>query len=70
MTKKSIPTSVITRHRPNAKPDNSKELTSEKIAAHIEAFRARGGTVEKLGTTRVLGRVGEPVPAEQAKSGK
>ena len=47
------------------KPGKAKEfeLDSEKIAAQLEAFRASGGTIEVLGTTRVLQRIGAVAPA-------
>lgn len=54
--------------RARGKADLSRELTSERIAAHLAAFRRAGGRIEKLGTTRVLTRVDEtatraPLPA-------
>jgi hypothetical protein len=65
MTSKNIANATAARFRPNAKAEPSKELTSEKIAAHVEAFRASGGTIEVLGTTRVLTRLSEAaVPAK------
>ncbi len=43
--------------------DLSKDVTSERIADHLDAFRAAGGTIEVLGVTPVLKRLGavEPV---------
>lgn len=40
-------------------PDLSRELTSERIARDLAAFRSEGGRIERLGTTRVLTRVDE-----------
>lgn len=37
--------------------DHSRQLTSENIQAHMDAFQAAGGRVEKLGTTEVLKRI-------------
>jgi hypothetical protein len=34
-------------------------LTSEAIAADLAAFRMAGGTIEVLGTTRTLQRIGD-----------
>jgi hypothetical protein len=39
-------------------------LTSERIAADLEAFRAGGGRIEVLGITRVLS------PSEEARAKK
>ena len=59
--------SAVNGYRSGAKPDN-KELTSEKIAAHLEAFQAAGGKIDVLGTTRVLTRVGDlPLPVDSGK---
>jgi hypothetical protein len=44
--------------------DQSKDVTSERIADHLEAFRAAGGTIEVLGVTPVLKRL---AAAEAAK---
>lgn len=49
---------------PGRKADTSRELTSERIAQHMDAFRAAGGTVEVLGTTSMLKRLGVPEPAK------
>ena len=38
--------------------DLSKDVTSERIAGHLDAFRAAGGTIEVLGVTPVLKRLG------------
>lgn len=35
-------------------------LTHERIAEHLEAFRKAGGTIEVLGATRTLMRIGLP----------
>lgn len=40
-------------------PDLSREVTSERIARDLAAFRRNGGRIERLGTTRVLTRVDE-----------
>lgn len=40
-------------------PDLSRELTSERIARDIAAFRRDGGRIERIGTTRVLTRIDE-----------
>ena len=48
-------------------------LTRERIAEHMDAFRKAGGTIEVLGTTRALQRIGVPAdivaepPAPQGK---
>lgn len=42
-------------------PDLSGEVTSERIARDLAAFRRNGGRVERLGTTRVLTRIDETV---------
>lgn len=39
--------------------DVSHQLTSERIARDLAAFREEGGRIERLGTTRVLTRVDE-----------
>ena len=44
--------------------DLSKDVTSERIADHLEAFRAAGGTIEVLGVTPVLKRLGATEPAK------
>ena len=41
-------------------------LTRERIAEHMDAFRKAGGTIEVLGTTRALQRIGLPPEAEPA----
>lgn len=38
-------------------------LTHERIAEHLDAFRKAGGTIEVLGTTRALQRIGLPEDA-------
>ncbi|HZH43122.1 MAG TPA: hypothetical protein VEY50_03445 [Lysobacter sp.] len=45
--------------------DDSKKLTSERIAEHLAAFQAAGGQVEVLGVTRVLKRLDLPQPPEE-----
>lgn len=35
-------------------------LTRERIAEHLEAFRKAGGSIEVLGATRTLQRIGLP----------
>jgi hypothetical protein len=53
---------------PGRRSESSRELTSEKIATDMDAFRAAGGKVEVLGTTVTLKRLAEPtVPAAPAK---
>ena len=39
-------------------PERGHGLTHERIAEHLEAFRQAGGTIEVLGTTRALTRIG------------
>jgi hypothetical protein len=41
------------------KPADTRSVTSEDIAAHLDAFAAAGGKVEVLGVTRVLKNVDE-----------
>ena len=41
-------------------------LTRERIAEHMDAFRKAGGTIEVLGTTRALQRIGMPEEAQPA----
>lgn len=43
--------------------DVSREITSEHIARHVEAFEASGGTVEVLGNTPMLKRVKTEAPS-------
>lgn len=43
-------------------------LTRERIAEHMDAFRKAGGTIEVLGTTRALQRIGLPAEAPAAPS--
>ena len=48
-------------------------LTRERIAEHMDAFRKAGGTIEVLGTTRALQRIGLPadaVPEPPVSQGK
>jgi hypothetical protein len=47
-------------------PERGNSLTHERIAEHLDAFRQAGGTIEVLGTTRALTRIGvdeAPAPA-------
>ncbi len=44
--------------------DLSKDVTSERIADHLAAFRAAGGAIEVLGVTPVLKRLGAAEPAK------
>lgn len=46
--------------------DLSNSLTSEQIARDLAAFRRGGGTIERLGNTRVLTRVDE-APARRVQ---
>ena len=41
-------------------------LTRERIAEHMDAFRKAGGTIEVLGTTRALQRIGLPTETKPA----
>jgi hypothetical protein len=41
------------------KPSDSRTVTSEDIATHLDAFAAAGGKVEVLGVTRVLKHIDE-----------
>lgn len=45
------------------KPADSRIVTSEDIAAHLDAFAAAGGQVEVLGVTRVLKHLDDAVVA-------
>jgi hypothetical protein len=55
MTGKRTPPTSKLPSSPYRKPaDASKEVTSERIAAHLAAFAAAGGTIEVLGVTRTL----------------
>jgi hypothetical protein len=45
---------------PGRRAESSRELTSERIAHDMDAFRAAGGQVEVLGTTVTLKRLAEP----------
>ncbi|MFC0676739.1 hypothetical protein ACFFGH_02580 [Lysobacter korlensis] len=48
-----------TSPRTRRAPDLSRDITSERIADDLAAFRRNGGRIERLGTTRVLTRVDE-----------
>ena len=52
-----------TRRTHPAGEANQKHMESERISEHIAAFEREGGRVEKLGTTRVLQKIEEPVAA-------
>lgn len=57
MTRARPPSSTLFRRK---EPD-SRILTSDSIADHIEAFQSAGGNIEVLGVTRVLTKVeGQP----------
>lgn len=45
------------------KPSDTKTVTSEDIATHLDAFAAAGGKVEVLGVTRVLKHIDEAAVA-------
>lgn len=51
-------------HSQAKKPDNSRELTSARIAQHMDAFTESGGTIEVLGNTPVLKHAGKPPAAK------
>jgi len=42
-----------------SKPSNTRTVTREDIASHLDAFTAAGGKVEVLGVTRVLKHLDE-----------
>ena len=45
------------------KPSDTRTVTSEDIAQHLDAFAAAGGKVEVLGVTRVLKHIDEAIVA-------
>lgn len=69
MSKTTTP-SAAKAAKPSSMPyrkqaDQSKDVTSERIAGHMAAFQAAGGTIEVLGVTPVLKRL---AAEEAAKS--
>ena len=61
MSRKPSPHSAITLGSDTARhPSHGGPLTSERIAHDLDTFRAGGGNIEVLGTTRVL------TPSEQS----
>ncbi|SHE64868.1 hypothetical protein [Thermomonas hydrothermalis] len=56
--------------------ERSAAMTRERIAEHMEAFQRAGGTIEVLGTTRALQRIGlpedppSPTPAPTPSQGR
>lgn len=48
-----------TAPRSRRSPDLSADVTSERIASDLAAFRRNGGRIERIGTTRVLTRIDE-----------
>ena len=65
--------SSSTRHlfQSRKAPERGGALTRERLAEHMDAFRQSGGTIEVLGTTRALQRIGQPddaAPAPQPAS--
>lgn len=62
------PTGTSHLFQPRKPSERGNSLTHERIAEHMEAFRQAGGTIEVLGTTRALTRIGvdeAPAPASQ-----
>ena len=65
MARKPGSKSSITLVSPSGKSSSSGgPITSESIASDLAAFRAGGGRIEVLGTTRVL------TPSEEARAAK
>jgi hypothetical protein len=65
MARKPGSKSSITLSAPSGKSvSHGGPITSERIASDLDAFRAGGGRIEVLGTTRVL------TPSEQAEAAK
>ena len=58
MSKKPSPTHLFQRGERDG--DRDKPGASDRIRADIEAFLQRGGTIDVLGTTRTLSRIGQP----------
>lgn len=63
MTRKQVPGKAAAAPFRKA-ADQSKDVTSERIADHLAAFHAAGGTIEVLGVTPVLKRLGDASPAK------
>ena len=60
--------SATTKHLFQKKSDPGRNMTSERIAEDLKAFRKAGGRIEVLGATRVLTRIdGEAPPAAPAQ---
>jgi hypothetical protein len=61
---------ATTRHLFQKKPEPKGQITSERIAADLKAFRKAGGRIEVLGATRVLTRIdgdgAAPAPVRDA----
>ena len=61
---------ATTRHLFQKKPDPKVQVTSERIAEDLKAFRKAGGRIEVLGATRVLTRIdgdgATPAPVRDA----
>lgn len=56
--------SATTKHLFQKKSDPGRNMTSERIAEDLKAFRKAGGRIEVLGATRVLTRIdGDGPPA-------
>ena len=74
----SIPPSSTSHLFGGRKPaDRGSNVTSERIADDLEAFRKSGGRIEVLGTPRVLktieadaGTDAKPAPAQAAPKGR
>jgi hypothetical protein len=65
MARKPGSKSSITIASPSGKSgSHGGPITSESIASDLAAFRAGGGSIEVLGTTRVL------TPSEEAQAAK
>ena len=66
--------SATTKHLFQKKSDPGRNMTSERIAEDLKAFRKAGGRIEVLGATRVLTRIDgdatPPVPAAPVRSGR
>ncbi len=62
---------LFTSQKPADRNGRKSELTSERIAEDLAAFRRAGGRIEVLGVTRTLTRIeGEPPPAAPTSAGK
>ena len=64
MTTKPTPRPLTSGTAFTRRVDNSRQLTSEHIQEHMDAFQAAGGRVEKLGTTEVLKRIARDATVE------